>query len=124
MKDLEFLICRPDFFDVDYVINPWMEGNVHKSSRDRAVEQWSKLHNVLQGLAKVDLITPQPGVPDLVFTANAGMILGKHAVLSRFYHPERQPEEPYFKQWFKDNGFTVHELPLSLIHISEPTRPY
>ena len=111
---IRILMCAPDHYDVDYVINPWMEGNVHKSSRDRAVQQWDKLYNVLQGLAKVESITPQKGVPDMVFTANAGLVLGDRAVLSRFYHPERQGEEPYFKQWFADNGFTVHELPRDL----------
>lgn len=111
---IRILMCAPDHYDVDYVINPWMEGNVHKSSRDRAVEQWDKLYHVLQGLAKVDLITPQKGVPDMVFTANAGLVLGDRAVVSRFYHPERQGEEPYFKQWFADNGFTVYELPRDL----------
>ncbi|VEP14792.1 conserved hypothetical protein [Hyella patelloides LEGE 07179] len=111
---IRILMCAPDHYDVDYVINPWMEGNVHKSSRDRAVEQWDKLYHVLQGLAQVDLIKPQKGVPDMVFTANAGLILGDDAVVSRFYHPERQGEEPYFKQWFADNGFKVHELPRDL----------
>ena len=111
---IRILMCAPDHYDVDYVINPWMEGNVHKSSQDRAVEQWNKLHDVLQGLAEVDLITPQKGVPDMVFTANAGLVLGDRAVVSRFYHPERQGEEPYFKQWFADNGFTTYELPRDL----------
>ena len=111
---IRILMCAPDHYDVDYVINPWMEGNVHKSSRDCAVQQWDRLYHVLQGLAKVELITPQKGVPDMVFTANAGLVLGDDAVVSRFYHSERQGEEPYFKQWFADNGFTVHELPRDL----------
>ena len=50
----------------------------------------------------------------MVFTANAGLVLGENAVLSRFYHPERQKEEPYFKKWFEDNGFNVFELPKDL----------
>jgi lysine-ketoglutarate reductase/saccharopine dehydrogenase-like protein (TIGR00300 family) len=107
-------MCAPDHYDVDYVINPWMEGNIHKSSRDKAVEQWSKLNFVLNEIAKVDLVQGQKGVPDMVFTANAGLVLGDNAVLSRFYHPERQGEEPYFKQWFEDNGFNVFELPQDL----------
>ncbi|ELS03140.1 TIGR00300 family protein [Xenococcus sp. PCC 7305] len=111
---IRILMCAPDHYDVDYVINPWMEGNVHKSSRDRAVEQWTKLYQVLKDLAVVELVEPQKGWPDMVFTANAGLILGDQAVLSRFYHPERQGEEPHFKKWFEQNGFTVHELPEDL----------
>ncbi|MEM9508697.1 MAG: TIGR00300 family protein [Cyanobacteria bacterium P01_E01_bin.35] len=113
-EPIRILMCAPDHYDVDYVINPWMEGNIHKSSRDKAVEQWSKLNFVLNEIAQVDLVTGQPGVPDMVFTANAGLVLGDNAVLSRFYHPERQGEEPYFKKWFEDNGFNVFELPQDL----------
>ena len=113
-EPIRILMCAPDHYDVDYVINPWMEGNIHKSSRDKAVEQWSKLNFVLNDIAKVDLVDGQPGVPDMVFTANAGLVLGDNAVLSRFYHPERQKEEPYFKKWFEDNGFNVFELPKDL----------
>ena len=81
---LNYLMCAPDHYDVDYVINPWMEGNVHKSSRDRAVVQWQKLYEVLKGLVNVELVTPAKGWPDMVFTANAGLVLGDKAVLSRF----------------------------------------
>ncbi|MBE9224291.1 TIGR00300 family protein [Phormidium sp. LEGE 05292] len=111
---IRFLMCSPDHYDVDYVINPWMEGNIHKSSRDRAVEQWEKLHHVLKDHALVDLVKPEKGWPDMVFTANAGLVLGKNVVLSRFYHKERQGEEPYFKKWFEDQGYTVYELPKDL----------
>jgi len=111
---IRFLMCAPDHYDVDYVINPWMEGNIHKSSRDRAVEQWHKLHHVLKDHAIVDLVNPQQGWPDMVFTANAGLVLGKNVVLSRFLHQERQGEEPHFKEWFEQQGYTVYELPKEL----------
>lgn len=107
-------MCAPDHYDVDYVINPWMEGNIHKSSRDRAVEQWQELYHILKDHALVDLIAPEIGVPDMVFTANAGLVLGDTVVLSRFYHKERQGEEPFFKQWFEEQGYQVHELPKDL----------
>ncbi len=107
-------MCSPNHYDVDYVINPWMEGNIHKSSRDRAVEQWQKLHHILKEYSLVDLVEPQPGWPDMVFTANAGLVLGKNVVLSRFLHKERQGEEPHFKKWFEDGGYTVYELPKDL----------
>ncbi|MEB3282000.1 MAG: TIGR00300 family protein [Lyngbya sp.] len=111
---IRFLMCSPDHYDVDYVINPWMEGNIHKSSRDRSVEQWQKLYHTLKDHAIVELVKPQKGWPDMVFTANAGLVLDKTVVLSRFFHKERQGEEPYFKEWFESQGFTVHELPKDL----------
>ncbi|MBF2057488.1 MAG: TIGR00300 family protein [Cyanobacterium sp. T60_A2020_053] len=112
--NIRILMCAPDHYDVDYVINPWMEGNIHKSSQEKAVEQWQNLHHIIKEYAVVDLVKPEKGVPDMVFTANAGLVLGDNVVLSRFYHPERQGEEPYFKAWFEQNGFTVYELPKDL----------
>jgi len=113
-ESIRFLMCAPDYYDVDYVINPWMEGNIHRSSRDRAVEQWQKLFHEIKERAIVDLVTPQKGWPDLVFTANAGLVLGDNVVLSRFLHKERQGEEPYFKEWFETHGYNVYELPKDL----------
>ncbi|MEB3290667.1 MAG: TIGR00300 family protein [Leptolyngbya sp.] len=113
-SDLRFLMCSPQFYEVDYVINPWMEGNVHKSSLERAQEQWQGLYQKISERANVDLVEPQPGWPDMVFTANAGLILGDQVVLSRFLHPERQGEEPFFKEWFEAQGHTVHVLPADL----------
>jgi lysine-ketoglutarate reductase/saccharopine dehydrogenase-like protein (TIGR00300 family) len=112
--NMRILMCAPHHYEVDYVINPWMEGNIHRSSRDRALEQWTQLYQVLQKYAQVDLVEPQPGWPDMVFTANAGLILGNTVVLSRFFHPERQGEEPHFHKWFADQGYKVHLLPDSL----------
>jgi lysine-ketoglutarate reductase/saccharopine dehydrogenase-like protein (TIGR00300 family) len=113
-SDIRILMCSPKHYDVDYVINPWMEGNIHKSSRDRAVEQWQNLYSILKEQAIVDLVDPQPGWPDMVFTANAGLVLGSSVVLSRFFHPERQGEEPHFKEWFERQGYNVYELPKDL----------
>ena len=86
---VRILMCAPHHYDVDYVINPWMEGNIHRSSRENAQAQWNKLYQVLKTYATIDLVEPQPGWPDMVFTANAGLVLGDTVVLSRFFHPER-----------------------------------
>jgi lysine-ketoglutarate reductase/saccharopine dehydrogenase-like protein (TIGR00300 family) len=107
-------MCPPDWYEVDYVINPWMEGNIHKSSRDAAVAQWQGLYQILQRNAQVEKIVPQSGLPDMVFTANAGVTVGRRFVLSRFLYRERQGEEEHFKKWFKKHGFEVFELPADL----------
>src|SRR3984893_12307870 len=109
-----FLMCPPEFFQVDYIINPWMEGNIDRANEPLATEQWHGLHVLLAGQGKVELISPLVGSPDMVFTANAGLVLGDRAVLSRFLHRERQSEEPHFRTWFQQNGFRVHELPKDL----------
>jgi lysine-ketoglutarate reductase/saccharopine dehydrogenase-like protein (TIGR00300 family) len=107
-------MCPPDHYEVDYVINPWMEGNVHKSSKDAAALQWECLCALLEKEAQVERIAAHPGLPDMVFTANAGLALGKKFVLSRFLPRERQGEEPVFKKWFKKQGFEIFELPADL----------
>ncbi|MBV8115489.1 MAG: amidinotransferase [Silvibacterium sp.] len=106
-----FLMCPPDLYDVDYVINPWMEGNVHRSSRERAAAQWQQLHAALAELADVRFVNPQPGSPDMVFTANAGLVCDGIVALSSFHHAERQGEEPHFRKWFADSGFAIREIP-------------
>jgi lysine-ketoglutarate reductase/saccharopine dehydrogenase-like protein (TIGR00300 family) len=109
-----FLMCPPDQYAVDYVINPWMEGNIHKSSREAAVGQWQGLYQLLGKRAEVEKIAPQSGLPDMVFTANAGVAVGRKFVLSRFLYRERQGEEEHFKRWFKKHDFEVFELPPDL----------
>lgn len=105
------LMCPPTLYDVNYVINPWMAGNVNRSSPQRAKTQWTALHDALAKIANVQLVQPQPGCPDMVFTANAGLVYDGIVALSSFYHPERQGEEPHFRRWFQESGFQVCDIP-------------
>ena len=104
------LMCPPDFFTVDYVINPWMAGHDESLNLDRAKAQWTELRDSIAEYADVEIIEPQPKLPDMVFTANAGAVYGNKAVASHFMPKERRPEEPYFKAWFRDNGFELLAL--------------
>jgi N-dimethylarginine dimethylaminohydrolase len=106
-----FLMCPPKLYDVNYVINPWMAGNVHASSQARAAEQWQSLYEAVSAIADVQLIEPQPGSPDMVFTANAGLERDGTVVISSFYHPERQGEEQHFRTWFRQAGYNVLDIP-------------
>jgi N-dimethylarginine dimethylaminohydrolase len=110
-QSTRILMCPPDYFEVDYVINPWMDGNAGALDLALAGEQWAALHAALSACAEVELLAPQPGLPDLVFTANAGFVYGDRAVPSHFMPHERRPEEPYLKAWFQQQGFDVRILP-------------
>lgn len=110
-NETRILMCSPEHFHVDYVINPWMEGNVDQVSTTLTRIQWRKLRDTIAQFAMVDEVPPAPDLPDMVFTANAGTVCGKRAVLSRFFHPERQGEAEHFGRWFRENGFEVLELP-------------
>ncbi len=106
----KILMCPPDYFTVDYVINPWMAGNEDSLSLDKAKAQWAELRDTVGEFAEVVTLDPDPDLPDMVFTANAGVVYGNKAIASHFMPMERRPEEPIFKQWFRDNGFDLFEL--------------
>jgi N-dimethylarginine dimethylaminohydrolase len=106
----KILMCPPDYFTVDYVINPWMAGNEDSLSLDRAKRQWQQLFETVSEFADIVTLEPDPKLPDMVFTANAGVVYGNKAIASHFMPMERRPEEPIFKQWFRDNGFDLLEL--------------
>ena len=109
-------MCPPDHFGVVYEINPWMHREVRVNS-DLAREQWDRLvANLLAAGATIELLPAEEGLPDLVFTANAGVVNGTQFVPSRFRHPERQPEIPRDVAWFAARGYTVTELPEGLHH--------
>lgn len=105
-----FLMCEPKFFEVCYVINPWMEGNLGKVNKKLAQQQWQNLHDIVAGLASVSLIEPVAGLPDMVFTANAGLIHKNDVIVPSFRHAERQPEAKHFEQFFSSHGYDVHHL--------------
>ena len=85
-----YLMCPPHHFGVLYEINPWMHEEV-AVEHDVASQQWQDLvANLRLAGAEVVTMDPQPEVPDLVFTANAGIVNGTQFVPSHFRHPERQ----------------------------------
>ena len=111
-----FLMCPPEFFAVLYEINPWMHREV-SVDLERAREQWEGLSATLRAAgAEVEVLEPHPGLPDLVFTANAGTINGNRFVPSRFRHAQRQPEVPHYANWFAAHGWSVAELPEGAAH--------
>ncbi|MGA9526853.1 MAG: arginine deiminase-related protein [Terriglobales bacterium] len=114
MSQQRILMCAPDYFGIDYVINPWMDGNLGKSDHALAFEQWSGLKHAIEAHTDVVLIPPQPGLPDQVFTANAGMVLKEKVVVSRFRSPERQGEEPFFHEWFAKHDFNIAAWPADI----------
>lgn len=105
------LMCRPDFFGIEYEINPWMK-LAEASDTALARVQWQDLYETLVEIGvRVELLDPVQGLPDLVFTANAGLVHAERVVLSRFRYGVRQEEAPHFGSWFRDRGFEVVELP-------------
>jgi len=103
-------MCPPEFFAVLYEINPWMHREV-EVDLERARAQWDGLVATLTAAgADIEVLEPRPGLPDLVFTANAGTLNGGRFVPSRFRHPERQGEVPHYVEWFTAHGWSVTPL--------------
>ncbi|MEO6802850.1 MAG: arginine deiminase-related protein [Granulicella sp.] len=106
-----FLMCPPQFYDVDYVINPWMAGNLHGPSRDVVFAQWNGLYQHLKMIADVKLLPARANTPDMTFVAHTAVVNHGIAAISSFAHAQRQPEEQYLRAWFKDAGFLLWETP-------------
>jgi N-dimethylarginine dimethylaminohydrolase len=106
-----YLMCPPEWYDVDYVINPWMAGNIHQPSRDTAFMQWKNLYQELQRIADVRLLHAREGAPDMVFVAHAAVVQHGVAAVSSFTHPQRQTEERHVRQWLEDVGFLIWATP-------------
>lgn len=104
-----FLMCRPTFFGVEYEINPWMKLS-STVDKNKALEQWNNLSDRIKehGGAVIN-IKPREGLPDMVFTANAGLYLKESNTLclSSFLHDQRQKEQWWFYDFFIERKTTV-----------------
>lgn len=98
-------MCAPTFFGIEYSINPWMDEE-NQVNHELAHQQWDKLVEIYNQLGfKVELVDPVKHLPDMVFTANGGLVIDGRVMLARFRYPERQGESVHFKNWFNHHGF-------------------
>ena len=94
------LLVEPTHYDVSYSINPWMDPGLWASDprgmHRKAVASFESLHAALQAAGfTVETAPGAPGLPDMVFPANAAVVLDGHAVLARFRYPQRPPAGPH-----------------------------
>ena len=95
----------PQFFAVDYAINPWMD-TTNPVDTTVALTQWQHLHDLYRRLGHtVDLVEPLPGLPDMVYAANGGLILDGVAVVARFKYPQRQHESVAYAESLRSHGY-------------------
>jgi N-dimethylarginine dimethylaminohydrolase len=105
-------MCAPDYYGIEYEINPWMNRST-QSTPKLAFEQWRMLRRILEERmnAAIVEIQPQPGLPDMVFTANGGLVWDDKFIVSNFRHEVRRGEAAHFEAWFGQRGFHVTRLP-------------
>jgi N-dimethylarginine dimethylaminohydrolase len=107
----KLLLCAPDYYGIEYEINPWMS-RARNAVPALARAQWGRLKDTLQGLGhEVVLVPPRVGLPDMVFTANAGLVVGDKFMRSNFRFRERQGEAGHFERWFREHGYEVVPVP-------------
>jgi N-dimethylarginine dimethylaminohydrolase len=110
-----YVMTPPQFFAVDYAINPWMD-TTNPVDRAVAIAQWQHLHDVYRQLGHtVDLVEPVPGLPDMVYAANGGLILDGTAAVARFKYAQRQQESVAYAEWLTSHGYR----PVQTRHVNE-----
>jgi N-dimethylarginine dimethylaminohydrolase len=110
-----YVMTPPQFFAVDYAINPWMDTT---KPVDTAVAQaqWQQLHDLYLHLGhSVDLVEPVAGLPDMVYAANGGLIIDGTALVARFKYPQRQQESVAYGAWLQSHGFKA----INAKHVNE-----
>jgi N-dimethylarginine dimethylaminohydrolase len=101
-----YLMCPPEHFAVEYAINPWMDPS-RPVDVALAMRQWRGLAEAYTSLGHtVHTITPEPGLPDMVFAANGATVINGKVLGANFKYPQRQPEAAAYLNWFRGQGYT------------------
>lgn len=109
------VMTTPDYFSIDYVINPHMAGNIGSVDTVRARQQWDELKKAFQSCdIPVDVVEGMPGQPDMVFCANQTLPFlrkdgSKGIILSKMHAAQRAGEVKHFEAWFTNRGWDVFD---------------
>ena len=105
------LMSSPEYFKVEYSINPWMVPGTNVDL-ELAKDQWNGLKQTIEEAgAEVKVVPPDENHPDLVFTANSGIIKGNDVLIANFKFEERRGEEEVYLKWFEENEYNVSRIP-------------
>lgn len=112
MSQPAFLMCPPDYYKIVYEINPWMSVK-RQADQKLAKKQWEDFYHLLTQELKVqvELLEPVPYLPDLVFTANGGLVFKHNFIRANFRHKERRPEAHFFEEWFRKRNYKIKHVP-------------
>jgi len=110
-----YAMTAPTFFAVEYAINPWMDTSTTVDTHV-AMNQWESLRQTYKELGHtVELVEPVAGLPDMVYAANGGLVVGGAAVVARFAYPQRAGESAAYAEWMTRHGFQ----PTQTRHVNE-----
>lgn len=107
----KLLMCTPKYYDVEYVINPWMNLD-NKVDKTKAQNQWEDLITVLNSCGvDVEVIEGVAGLPDMTFAGDAGIMFDGVFLASNFKYPQRQKEREHYITWIKKHNYIIREVP-------------
>jgi N-dimethylarginine dimethylaminohydrolase len=110
-----YAMTPPTFFAVEYAINPWMDTSTTVDTHV-AMNQWESLRQTYKELGHtVELVEPVAGLPDMVYAANGGLIVGNTSVVARFAYPQRAGEADAYAGWMSYHGYD----PIYTRHLNE-----
>ncbi len=121
--EVRVLMADPAFFDVLYVINPHMAGNIGAVDKARARGQWEQVRDAYAGIGfPIEVVEGVAGLPDLVFMANQSfpgqLPDGRWAAYLSYMHaPQRRAEVDVVARWYEGRGALTFQL-------SDPTLPF
>ena len=108
-------MCPPEHFTVEYAINPWMDTTVAVDA-SLALKQWELLRITLNDLGHtVHVLSPVPGLPDMVYAANGAFSVDGTVYGARFKHPQRSDEALVHREFYTTGDWTF----ASPIHVNE-----
>lgn len=104
------LVSDAENFSVEFEINPYMH-KVIQPDWGLAVTEHDAIVTAHQEAGRtIERIPTVSGCPDMVYTANAALVHGNRAIVSRL-PAEREPELPHYRRWFLDNDFDILDAP-------------
>ncbi len=110
-------LCSPDFLELKYEINPWMD--VHADfSQGKALQQWKDLVNIYKKLApeSVHIIPPQEGLTELCYFGDSVFAYKGKAVFSRLAMKQRYAETEYVMEYCAQQGIQGMRVPEGMVY--------
>jgi N-dimethylarginine dimethylaminohydrolase len=110
------LMVTPEHYQIEYVINPHMEGNTGTVDQTKAVAQWKRLRQTYSEFGlRVEEVHGIKGLPDMVFCANQTLpgLDGqgdRHLILSNMASAVRETEVGHFGGFFANREYEVTTL--------------
>lgn len=110
------MVVTPEHFDVEYIINPHMKGNIGDVDKDAAFREWTTIKEAYRKLGfYVHEVEGAEGYPDMVFCANQSLPNitsdgDKQVVMSVMHAKERKGEVAFIQKVYEESSYEIVHL--------------